>query len=140
MLDWRPIRAYLVTMNLTTYILPAYWASFLINGDTSGLSDKEQKACLLFLTTHGLNAARFVSCGESYLASHNDANSLAGDVCEFTYDQPAAPQITDTQRLEFALQNGMLVQGVTSSRFSYNPMSPMNPTRADIDRAIRSWK
>lgn len=29
-------------MNITTYRLPAYWASALINGDYSGLTDAEE--------------------------------------------------------------------------------------------------
>lgn len=128
-------------LNGVTYTLPAYWASYLINGDDSGMSEQDKRDCAAFLARKGLNRHHFVDSGEQWSQSHNDATAMYGDVCEFVYMPPnPIHQITDTQRLEFALQNGLFVQSVTTANFSYNPMSPMNPTRADIDRAIRTCR
>jgi hypothetical protein len=70
-------------MNTETYILPAYWASYLINGDASGLSDDEQAECDAWTDTNlGGNC---VDVGEPYFAHRNDAGTLAGDVAEFTF-------------------------------------------------------
>lgn len=125
-------------MNLKTYTLPAYWGSYLINGDDSGMSDADKRDCAAFLAREGLSAHRFVDCGEQFSQSHNDATTLAGDVCEYTYDAPAESEVTDTQRLEFALQNGLFVSSVETGRFTFTFIRPMNPIWDDIDRAIAS--
>lgn len=121
-----------------SYTLPACWASYLINGDDSGMSYPDKTQCATFLAREGLSLSGFVDCGESYFAAHNDSgNMLAGDVCQFMYHARARRAvITDTQRLEFILSEGLLVQAVTTSRFAYQPTSPFNPTRADIDKAL----
>jgi hypothetical protein len=73
-------------LNAQTYILPAYWASYLINGDDSGLSDSELNQCNDWLEKEG--NPQIVDCGESYFSWHNDAQSVitrvGGDVCEYT--------------------------------------------------------
>lgn len=68
-----------------TYTLPAYWASYLINGDASGMEDAEVAEVDSWLTAHPkLGACLDVSEGEEF-AWRNDANSLGGDVAEFTF-------------------------------------------------------
>lgn len=66
------------------YTLPAYWASYLINGDASGLEDGEQATIDAFVAEEG--NPHFTGCGdETWFARRNDANTgLAGDVCEYT--------------------------------------------------------
>ncbi len=39
------------------YVLPAYWASYLIYGDASDMSDEEQEACDKWLESLGGNRA-----------------------------------------------------------------------------------
>lgn len=65
-----------------TYVLSAHWASYLINGDESGLIDNDKGQADKFLSDHGLPNP--VSCGESYFGS-SIATGLAGDVCEYTF-------------------------------------------------------
>ena len=73
-----------MSTNLETmsYTLPMYWASYLINGDASGLEDGEQAVIDAFLEREG--NPHFCDCGESYFSWHNDATSLGGDVCDYT--------------------------------------------------------
>lgn len=66
----------------TTVVLPAYWATYLINGDASGLDDSEKAVCDMWLArNHDLY---FVDCSEPYFARDNEATHLAGDVCDYT--------------------------------------------------------
>ncbi len=78
-------------MNIETheYTLPAYWASYLINGDASGLLDKcqdnpeqSQKATIdQWVESEG--NPHFVDGGEQYFSWWNEATSLGGDVCDY---------------------------------------------------------
>lgn len=76
--------------SLIVWTLPAYWASYLINGDASGMSAEDMADCAAFLKREALRPDWFVDCGEQYSARTNDAGTLAGDVCEFTYMPRAA--------------------------------------------------
>jgi hypothetical protein len=49
-------------MKTEEYKLPMYWASYLINGDASGLFDKEQEEIERFLSRKGLGAC--LDCSE----------------------------------------------------------------------------
>lgn len=67
--------------------LPAYWASYLINGDASGITSAEQAAIDTFCTAKGVSGCA-VECGESFFHHKNDANNIGGDVCQFTFLVP----------------------------------------------------
>jgi hypothetical protein len=71
-------------MNLITYKLPAYWASYLINGDASGLENGEREQIDAFLDSEGLGSP--LDCSDESEFGYNDATKLAGDVLEFTFD------------------------------------------------------
>ena len=73
------------TQKLVKYVLPAYWTSYLINGDASGISDMDRAAADHFLVEHDLPGP--VSCSdESWFAKSNDSDMrLAGDVLEYTF-------------------------------------------------------
>ena len=43
-------------VRVETYDLPAYWASYLINGDESGIEGKDQYEADKFLAEHNLPA------------------------------------------------------------------------------------
>jgi len=76
-------------MTTETYILPAYWASALINADNSGLEDNEIAEIEKFETDKKEDGCRFACIGcseEQYFAHRNDANNMGGDVLEFTFD------------------------------------------------------
>ena len=67
------------TLETVTYTLPAYWASYLINGDASGIGDDDKRAADKFISDNSLPAP--VSCSdESWFDHSNDAGTLAGDV------------------------------------------------------------
>ncbi|HYG24470.1 MAG TPA: hypothetical protein VEH04_16955 [Verrucomicrobiae bacterium] len=67
-----------------TYTLPASWASYLINGDASGLEDGESSRIDYWLLSHNLPSP--VDCSEeAHFARSNDATQLGGDVLEYTF-------------------------------------------------------
>lgn len=67
-----------------TYILPAYWASALVNGDYSGLEDPDTKQLNDWLEQ--TKPGSCVGCSEEqYFSWHNDATRLGGDVLEFYF-------------------------------------------------------
>lgn len=76
------------TLQQTTRTLPAYWASYLINGDDSGLTNELERSKIDdFLHREGLPMP--VSCSdESYFKWGNDASDLGGDVLEYTFLLP----------------------------------------------------
>ena len=63
------------------YELPSYWASYLINGDATGLEDGEQEQIDAWMGTE--NEPWFVDVGQSYFRWGNDATSMGGDVSEY---------------------------------------------------------
>jgi len=72
-------------METKSYILPAHWASYLVNNDSSGLDGSEVSDCDFFLTTNGL-VGKSVSCGDTeYFSKWNDANKLAALVSEYQF-------------------------------------------------------
>lgn len=72
-------------MKTLTYTLPAYWASYLINGDGSGLEPGEQETIDAFLAREALDFP--VDCTEeARFNRYNDAHTgLAGDVLDYTF-------------------------------------------------------
>lgn len=72
-------------MTTETYTLPIYWASYLINGDASGLEDNEQEEIDAWMESEQPGSC--VDVGEDYwFSSYNDARTgLAGDVAEYTF-------------------------------------------------------
>lgn len=81
-------------MTTVTYTLPAYWASYLINGDASGIDEDDKAAADAFIAKHNLPGP--VSCSEeSWFARSNDASRLGGDVLEYTF---LLPEQTEAQR------------------------------------------
>ena len=81
-----------MNIEILDYTLPAYWASYLINGDASGFDiantpddpdagTRQQLEIDAWLESEGF--PRFVDCGEQYFSWHNDATNLGGDVCDY---------------------------------------------------------
>lgn len=68
------------------YTLPAYWASYLVNGDASGLEDGEQETIDAWLSSQG-NIGQCVDVSEdTWFAWRNDSNNgLGGDVATFAF-------------------------------------------------------
>ena len=71
-----------------TYILPSYWASALVNGDYTGLSDEEAaevRSCTDWICSQ-LGRAECVDVSEEeWFARSNDWDSVAGNVMEYTF-------------------------------------------------------
>ena len=68
--------------DVVKYTLPMYWASYLINGDATGLEDGEQEQIDAWCKSEG--NPWFVDVGEHYFARRNDATNLGGNVAEYT--------------------------------------------------------
>ena len=66
------------------FVLPVYWASYLINGDDSGISEKERAEIDSFVAGVEVDGCLDVS-EESYFSWWNDATGLGGDVATFTF-------------------------------------------------------
>lgn len=68
------------------YTLPSYWASYLVNGDDSGLEDGERRQIDRWLRREGLDRADCVDVQEeSAFSRSNDATDLGGDVSEYLF-------------------------------------------------------
>lgn len=71
-------------MDIQTYTLPSYWASYLINGDASGLENGEEDEIDEWLLSK--QPGYCVGVGDDHWFSRsNDAGTLAGDVAEYTF-------------------------------------------------------
>ena len=79
-------------MQLETFELPDFWASALINADTSGLSDEEEQALNAFekfmLEEYGQCWAVDCTDDPHFVKFHDAARFgvLACDVLQFTFD------------------------------------------------------
>lgn len=72
-------------LEVVRHTLPAYWASYLINGDDSGIESEDIYYADKFLAERNLPGP--VSCSdEAWFAHRNDSsNRMAGDVLEYTF-------------------------------------------------------
>ena len=71
------------------YRLPAPWASYLINGDASGLETGEQERIDAFLAAEGLSAPVDCESEASFCRSCDAPGELAGNMLLFRF--PVAP-------------------------------------------------
>ena len=64
----------------------AYWASYLINGDASGLEEHERQAADHWCEMNGI--ANVVDCGEQYYSNSYGLNTYTrftgGDLVDYT--------------------------------------------------------
>jgi hypothetical protein len=67
-----------------TFILPAHFASFLVNGDASSLSMDDVDEIELFKAKR--NLLDCINWSEQYFSWRNDLNAFGGDVMEFTFE------------------------------------------------------
>lgn len=81
-------------MEINEYILPANWASALINGDYSGMSDLEEEALNLWMDHN--KPGYCINCVPWCFCSHHDAWGIfpyAGDCSKFSFHKP--PSLKD---------------------------------------------
>ena len=71
-----------MTESTVQYELPMHWASYLINGDATGLEDHEKEVVDAWLKSESY--PYFVDVSEPYFRWRNDATKLGGDVCTYT--------------------------------------------------------
>lgn len=71
-------------MNTKTFTLPEYWASYLINGDFSGLDIVEKASIDTFLAAHP-NLSCVDCSDEAWFQWRNDWNTTGGNVLEYTF-------------------------------------------------------
>jgi hypothetical protein len=74
-----------MTIETETHTLPAYWASYLINGDDSALTPKEIKRIERYCKAHSLGSCLSVDNQDEF-SWDNDAGELAGAVAEYTFE------------------------------------------------------
>jgi len=72
-------------MQTETYTLPAHWASYLINGDASGLEDSEQEQVDAWRDYHPELSACVDCTQEPEFRHSNDADFLGGDTLKYTF-------------------------------------------------------
>ena len=92
--------AYAEELDTADFVLPAYWASYLVNGDASGLQDGEQEEidhwvdnCQVDAIVNNGNVTSYKTLAgclnvseESHFSYWNDANTgLGGDVLTYTF-------------------------------------------------------
>ncbi len=71
-------------MKSKLFTLPACWASYLINNDSSGLRTSEIIKIRKFLNDNKLDAP--ISCSDSgFFSKTNNANNTAGDCLVYTF-------------------------------------------------------
>ena len=90
-------------MQIETYSLPAYWASYLINGDSSGMEDTEQAECDAFLSGLPYGWSCVDVSEESDFRHSNDAGTLAGDCADYSFIRETPPPRRTLERFVFDL-------------------------------------
>lgn len=78
------------------FTLPAHWASFLVNGDDSGLSREERTEIEAWERRVERRCWSFWCVGvsdESFFAHRNDANNLGADCATFTFQRSPLSKI-----------------------------------------------
>ena len=73
-------------LELTTYTLPAHWASALINDDRTGLEDEDERELDSWLAWAKPGHCVDVT-GEPEFRPFNDADTLACDCLEFFFQE-----------------------------------------------------
>lgn len=68
------------------YVLPAHWASALINGDESGLTDGESAELAGWLESHPELGTCFGCVDDPEFCTENDAGTLACDCVTFEFE------------------------------------------------------
>ena len=63
---------------------PAHWASALVNGDYSGLTDQDKQELRNFLERENLSAGSCVACSEHSFTGKFDG--LLTELLEYTFD------------------------------------------------------
>ena len=86
-----------------TYSLPVYWASYLINGDASGMEDEEQAECDSFLASLPYGWDCVDVSEESDFRHSNDATNLGGDCADYSFMREAPPRKGTLARFIFDL-------------------------------------
>lgn len=70
-------------MEILKYTLPAHWASYLVNDDSSGLEPGEVAEIDTYLSKERIRVLCTSDDSEPWLAYENDFNDLGGNVLEF---------------------------------------------------------
>lgn len=75
-----------MSFDTVQHVAPEYWASYLINGDASGLDDAEQSAADAWMRSIGLGDPVDVeSVGFDVIHTAHLGGRFAGDVARYTF-------------------------------------------------------
>jgi len=70
---------------LQRFTLFSHWASYLVNGDASGLEPGEQENIDAFVSNEGLSKWTCADVSEAHWFGRPDCGGLRGDVARFTF-------------------------------------------------------
>lgn len=73
-------------MQTSTHTLPAHWASYLVNGDATGIDDDDRADCDSFLDSNP-DLGPCLSCSDDpfFTRVHEGSYGLACECLEFTF-------------------------------------------------------
>lgn len=74
-------------MKLVKFTLPSFWASYLVNGDASGLDDHEIKAIDRWLDANNLSSPLGYEDVGFYWHNDGPEGHLGGDCMGFTFEE-----------------------------------------------------
>ena len=85
-------------MNTMTYTLPAHWASVLVNGDYSGLSDEDEVELSRWMDWHAPGHLLDVGSAAFFAWRHDASPAVAAcDCLEYTF--VSEPDVRETMRV-----------------------------------------
>ena len=79
----------------TKLVLPSYFASYLVNGDVSGIEPEERRALDLVLKMAGVSAGACASCGDEYFARRNDFSPPRGERLRIPFPDMKRPTLPE---------------------------------------------
>lgn len=86
-------------MKTEDFLLPAHWASYLINGDSSGYTDEEESEIHEWETTHAPGPC--IGCGDyPEFTWRGDDGTLGADRVTYTF-QVIEPVLADGEVLAY---------------------------------------
>ena len=113
-------------MKFITYILPSYLASYLINGDASGLEEREVQEADAMIERLGHGLPVCIS-DESSFCPHHDFIEIpwAGDCAEYTFYEKEKEEMpgTDFHKIDFHMTEGAPVDAKTiATQYSFRDL------------------
>lgn len=114
-----------------TYSMPAHWASYLINGDASGLDDDDIAQADAAIKDIGLGSP--VDVSESDFRRGGDYGSLAGDYADYTF------HVIEDERPGYAPNEDLAWREVYASAYKAAAAEGLEDWRAREEASRAAW-